>query len=110
MLPGGHRLRRSGDFTQTTRRGQRIPRTHVVVHLAPGPGTDPARVGFTVGRTVGGSVERHRVVRLLREAVRPLLVDLPPGCTLVVRALPAAAEASVQTLRAEIRDALAKAR
>ena len=37
---------------------------------------DAARVGFTVGRVLGGAVDRNRMKRRLREAVRR---HLPPG-------------------------------
>jgi ribonuclease P protein component len=63
---------------------------------------DPAealpRAGFVVSRAVGGSVVRHRVARRLRHVVRDRLAGLPPGSRLVVRALPAAAEASSAAL------------
>lgn len=106
MLPAGHRLRRSSDFRSTTRSGLRAGRSALVVHVTVGLGADPARVGFTVGKSVGNSVVRHRVTRRLREAVRPLLPDLPAGSRVVVRALPEAAGASVIDLREQIASAL----
>ena len=108
MLPAGHRLRRSSDFRSTTRSGLRAGRSALVVHLssAAGARTDLAQVGFTVGKSVGNSVVRHRVTRRLREAVRPLLPDLPAGSRVVVRALPEASGASVVDLREQIASAL----
>ena len=35
-----------------------------------GSGAGPVRIGFTVGKPLGGSVERNRMRRRLREAVR----------------------------------------
>ena len=72
--------------------------------LPPDPSTGdpstghPARVGFVVGRAVGGSVVRHRTVRRLRHLVRDRLPQLPPGSMTVVRALPPAAAADSATL------------
>lgn len=34
------------------------------------PGAGPVRIGFTVGKALGGSVERNRMRRRLREAIR----------------------------------------
>jgi ribonuclease P protein component len=47
-----------------------------------------------VSKAVGNSVVRHRVSRKLRHVVRDRLDRLPEGTSLVVRALPAAADAS----------------
>jgi ribonuclease P protein component len=57
-----------------------------------------ARVGFVVGRAVGGSVVRHRTVRRLRHLVRDRLGQLPDGALLVVRALPPAGTADSAAL------------
>jgi ribonuclease P protein component len=59
---------------------------------AGGPAGGPVRVGFVVGRKVGSAVQRNRVKRRLRHAVRDRLAELPAGATLVVRALPGAAD------------------
>lgn len=68
------------------------------------------RVGFVVSKAVGNSVVRHRVTRRLRHLVRERLGTVVPGCTLVVRALPPAAEAASAELGNDIDSALRKLR
>jgi ribonuclease P protein component len=64
------------------------------------------RVGFVVSRTVGGAVGRNAVRRRLRHLMRERLHLLPPGSTLVVRAMPAAAGASSAELSEDLDAAL----
>jgi len=74
-----------------------------VVHLWTGDEPEaPARVGFVVSRTVGNAVTRNRVKRRLRHLARERLSSLPGSAVLVVRALPASAEASYDDLSAEL--------
>ncbi|MGH3908891.1 MAG: ribonuclease P protein component [Pseudonocardiaceae bacterium] len=97
MLPASTRLTRREDFATAVRRGRRAARRTLVVHLArpgdarPGDTLAAPRVGFVVGRKVGGAVVRHRVQRQLRHLMRTRLDALPGGALVVVRALPAAA-------------------
>ncbi|WP_422772488.1 ribonuclease P protein component [Plantactinospora sp. WMMC1484] len=128
MLAAAQRLRRSSDFAAAIRGGRRANRGSVVVHLdltavpvspmtettlkpAPGAGAGqepaPARAGFVVSKAVGGAVVRNRVRRRLRHLVRDRLPGLPPGATLVVRALPVAAQASYAALGADLDAAIA---
>ena len=122
MLPAGFRLTRRDEFASTVRRGRRVGRPRLVVHLdvpapdLPTPGvpaldvTDPApRAGFVVSRAVGGSVVRHRVTRRLRHLVAGRLAALPPGSRLVVRALPPAADAPSSVLADDLDSALRSA-
>ena len=78
----------------------------LVVHLAVLPEgstpTDAPRVGFVVSRAVGGAVERNLVKRRLRHLSREVLPMLPSSSLLVVRALPAAREASYAELREDL--------
>ena len=57
-----------------------------------GAGSARPRLGVSVGRRVGGAVERNRVKRLLREAFWAVAEDLPPGHDFVLVARPEAAE------------------
>lgn len=91
MLPSAHRMRRGSEFTLTTRQGTKASRGRVVAYVH-GAGSDPARVGLIVGKSVGNSVVRHRVARRLRAAVAPVVSTLPAGCLVVLRALPGAGE------------------
>ncbi|MGW4498165.1 ribonuclease P protein component [Micromonospora sp. NPDC004336] len=130
MLAAAQRLRRSTDFAAAVRGGRRAGRGAVVVHLSlpstpdaatatsPEPARSsgaeqpsaPARAGFVVSKAVGNAVVRNRVRRRLRHLVRERLAELPPGGTLVVRALPAAAEASYARLGTDLDAAITAAR
>ena len=112
MLATAQRLRRSSDFTAAFRGGRRAGRGTVVVHffLEEPAQASTARAGFVVSKAVGNAVVRNKVRRRLRHLVRPLLATLPPGSSMVVRALPAAASASSETLGADLEAALAAAR
>ena len=87
MLPAAQRLRSAADFSETTRRGAKGARGHVVVYLVRSGDDCPPRAGLIVGKAVGGSVQRHRAARRIRGALREVLPGLPPGTRLVVRAL-----------------------
>jgi ribonuclease P protein component len=63
------RLRHRRDFLSTAAGASASTAGFVVQERRRGD-DDPARVGFTVSRKVGGAVERNRVRRQLREIVR----------------------------------------
>ena len=72
------RLKRRGDFLRVAR-GAKWATPGLILQAAPRPSKEQpspaesdshARIGFTVSRKVGGSVERNRARRRLREAAR----------------------------------------
>jgi len=80
-FPKQRRLLRHADFERVYKQGRRHFAAHMTVfYLRRGQdeGKVPQglRVGFTVGRVLGGSVQRNRMKRRLREAVR--LSGFPP--------------------------------
>jgi len=68
------RLLKHSDFERVYKQGRRHFSPHMtvfyLVRLAGSVPRNNARVGFTVGRALGGAVERNRIKRRLREAVR----------------------------------------
>ena len=64
------RLLRHSDFERVYKKGRRHFAAHMTVFYLLRERGDGWRVGFTVGRVLGGAVERNRIKRRLREAVR----------------------------------------
>lgn len=76
---------------------------HLWVDTDAEPG--PVQVGFTVSKAVGNAATRNRVKRRLRHLTREhlqALEGLPGRAALVVRALPASADASYAALGADL--------
>ena len=97
------RLSRSGDFDRVYREGRSHANRYVVLYAFPRGDEVPApagaeevsangevdmRLGLSVGRKVGGAVERNKVKRSLREAFWALADRLPAGYDFVLVARP----------------------
>ena len=85
-FPRTARLLKHSDFERVYKQGRRHFSSHMTVfYLRQAEAASPqaaliersARIGFTVGRVLGGAVERNRIKRRLREAVRHRRAVLP---------------------------------
>ncbi|MDN5742724.1 MAG: ribonuclease P protein component [Micrococcaceae bacterium] len=109
MLPMRHRLRAAAEFSATVRSGARSGRRNVVLYARLRPEADhaePTRFGFIVSKAVGNAVTRNLVKRRLRAVAAQELPSLASGYDVVVRALPASAQATWAGLSADARRAL----
>jgi ribonuclease P protein component len=69
-FPRRLRLLRHVDFERVYQQGRRHFSAHMTVFYLGREHGEGLRIGFTVGRILGGAVERNRIKRRLREAVR----------------------------------------
>jgi ribonuclease P protein component len=96
MLPRHHRLRANADFRRVYREGRSWAHPLMALHALPQP--DEQRVGISVSKKVGGAVDRNRVRRRLREAVRMRIAGWKFGFDLVLVVRAAAAQAAYPAL------------
>ena len=83
------RLSRSGEFDRVYREGRSHANRYLVVYSFPRVGDhSQPRLGISVGRKVGGAIDRNRVKRLLREAFWKAAGALPDGHDFVIVARP----------------------
>ena len=90
--PKRRRLSRSAEFERVYRQGRSKGNRFLVLYAFPREDADDAgpRLGLSVGRRVGGAVDRTRVKRVLREAFWEEARRLPAGSDYVVVARPEA--------------------
>ena len=109
-LSRDRRLRSSRDFLAVKSQGTAFRGNHCLLLALASPG-EPTRVGFIASkRGVGGSVQRNRARRRLREIVRRRFPRLPEtGYRLVLVAFRSALSTPHQDLASDVEHLLASA-
>jgi ribonuclease P protein component len=102
-FPRELRLQKRAEFDRVYRSGRRVSQPDFFVIYLCDESLVDVRVGFTVGRALGGAVQRNRLRRRLREAVR---LSLPSaalgGIDMVIQPRKSALEADFARLQRQI--------
>lgn len=92
--PHPERLKKSWEFQRAYKKGKKYWDTYFVIYVFNTQLRQP-RLGITVSKKVGKSVQRNRVKRLIREAFRMLRLDINQHYDIVVVGRNAACSLSV---------------
>ncbi len=103
-FPRSVRLLRHADFERVYKQGRRHFAAHLTVFYLPRQTAQGVRVGFTVGKVLGGAVVRNRLKRRLREAVR-LHGTIPAAMDVVINPKKSLLTAAFVDVQREIRRA-----
>jgi ribonuclease P protein component len=101
-FPKTKRLRKRAEFQRVYEEGARWTNVYFSGFCRKTGGQETSRVGLTVPRAVGNAVNRNRVKRRLREAIRQNWALLPAGFEIVFHARRPAAEAEWKALEAAV--------
>lgn len=108
-FPKSRRLLRHADFDRVYKKGRRHFATHMTVFYLRREADElqaqsptQFRIGFTVRKLLGGAVQRNRMRRRLREAVRLQASQPPDGFDVVINPKASLLTAHFEELKAEI--------
>ena len=102
------RLTQSSDFKRVRQLGKSYAHPLIVLVILANE-KDKSRFAVSAGRSVGNAVERNRAKRLLREAVRPKIHQIPPGWDVVIIARRGAGQVHLSEIDQTITNLLKRA-
>ena len=105
-FPKSSRLLRHADFQAVYKEGQKYFSANVTVFFRRRRDGAGPRIGFTVGKVLGGSVERNRIRRRLRAALQRHLAELPLPVDIVIHPRKAVLTMNFAQLDTEIEQVL----
>jgi len=70
--------------------------------------TNP-KIGFSASKKVGNSVKRHRAVRLMRHAIRPIIQNIQPNHNIILIAKPEILDKKSHDITRSVEKALSRA-
>lgn len=102
------RLRKTADFERVRRSGKSFAHPLIVLVVCENEG-DILQIGVTAGRSLGNAVQRNRMKRLMRSAIRTQLGCIRPGHDLLLIARYPMVEASFVEIHSAIKNLLVRA-
>jgi len=105
-FPRSLRLNRRGDFEKVYKHGRRHFAAHLTVFYLDRERGGGPRIGLRVGRVLGAAVERNRIKRRLREALRLHRSELSSAVDVIVHPKKSALKVDFAGLEKEIQRAL----
>ncbi len=103
------RIKKSREFNFIYRRGKFVVSRSVVLYYYPNR-LQAHRLGFSISKKTGNSVQRHRIKRRFKEALRSLQGELKPGYDIVIVARKPAVNVKYREAREELWLACRKAK
>jgi ribonuclease P protein component len=102
LTPGDARLRKHADYQRVYQRSRKHFSPSMTYFFAQRVSGMGPRVGLTAGRVLGKAVERNRIKRRMREAVRLNLALLTRDVDVVLHPRRAVLTADFSTLQGEV--------
>jgi ribonuclease P protein component len=106
-FPRSSRLLKHADFQAVYQQGKKHFSGNMIAFYCESGRSGGPRVGFTVGKVLGGAVERNRIRRRMREAVRRHLSELCKPLDLVLHPRKSVLKMNFAALEAEVVQLLA---
>jgi len=106
-FPRSSRLLKHADFQAVYRQGRKHFSGNMIAFYYESGGSSGPRVGFTVGKVLGGAVERNRIRRRMRAAVQRHLAELARPLDVVLHPRKSVLNLKFAQLDAEIGEVIA---
>lgn len=104
-FPQSHRLTRKAELTSVLRRGKRVRTRFLEIRAMPSPLAHP-RAGLIIAKGRRRAVDRNRIKRKIREAVRLYLLPVLGRVDFVIRTRDEIYGASDDEFRADLSEAI----
>lgn len=101
-----HMLRKNKDFSYCYRRGKKYATSYFTMYYVPSKYN--VRVGFSVSKKVGKSVQRNKIRRRMKEAFWKIMPGIQKSCSIIFVAKPESRQASYANLLAAMETAIRK--
>ncbi|PTL37696.1 ribonuclease P protein component [Alkalicoccus saliphilus] len=101
-----HRLRKNEEFQKVFQHGKSAANRQFVVYQLSRRGQEHVRIGLSVSKKLGNAVQRNRIKRLMKEALRGTAEELRQDCDVVIIARKPAASMELEEVQKSLKHVL----